>query len=113
MGARVAKFKRKAHGFRRNQDVRENDDGVNAETPKRLKGNFGGEIGSLAELEKRVIGANGAVFGKVAAGLAHHPDRDARCRFTTAGAEEQVLSIERRRGCGHRGPAEENSKSKE
>jgi hypothetical protein len=48
-----------------------------------------------------VIGADGAVFGKVATGLAHHPDGEARYGFAAACAEKEVLSIDRSGSAGH------------
>lgn len=60
-----------------------------------------------------MLGADGAVLGEVAAGLAHHPHGNARRRFSATGAEEQVLSIERQGAVGHLLPEEEDSKSKE
>jgi len=90
--SRVAEFQRKAHGFGRNENVGENDDGVHVEAAEGLKGDFGGEIGGFANLEKSVLGADLAVFGKIAAGLAHHPDRNARDGFSAAGTEEEFLA---------------------
>lgn len=43
-----------------------------------------------------MVGADGAVFGEVAAGLAHHPDGETGSCFAAAGAEEEVFSIERK-----------------
>jgi hypothetical protein len=35
-----------------------------------------------------MICPDGAIFGQIAAGLAHHPDRQTRERFAAASAEE-------------------------
>ena len=77
-----------------------------ASTPsdsKWLQGNFGGEVGSLADFQKWAMGANFAVFGEVAASLAHHPHRDTGKRFSAASAQEKILAIYRLTvdgGCG-------------
>jgi hypothetical protein len=39
-----------------------------------------------------MLGADFAVFGKVAAGLAHHPDGEARNGFAAASAEEELFA---------------------
>src|SRR5208282_354818 len=78
VGAGIAEFELESHGFGGDENVGEDDDGVHAEQAKGLKGDFNGEIGRLTNLQKGVVCANGAVFGEVAAGLAHHPDGKAR-----------------------------------
>lgn len=92
IGAFVFKLESKAHGFGGDEDVREDDDGIDAESAKRLDGDFERQIGGLADLEEGMLGANFAVFGKVAAGLAHHPDGEARNGFAAASAEEEFLA---------------------
>lgn len=104
IGAGVAEFELEAHGFGGDENVRKDDDGVDAEEAKRLQRDFDGEVGRLANFQKRVICADGAVFGEVAAGLPHHPDRKARKSFAAAGTEEEVLAIERHGSRGHLGP---------
>lgn len=86
--AGVAEFERQAHGFGGNQDVGENDDCIDAEEAEGLERDFDGEVGRFADFEERVMGANGAIFGQIAAGLTHHPDGKTRNSFATACAEK-------------------------
>ena len=68
-----------------------------ASTPRRRKGwteTSSGQIGGLADFEEGVLGADFAVFGKVAAGLAHHPDGEARNGFAAASAEEELFAAQ-------------------
>ena len=88
----VLEFEGQAHGLGGDEDVRENDDGVDAEAAKRLDGDFECQIGSLADLEERMLCTDFAVFRKVAAGLAHHPDREARNGLAAASAQEQFFA---------------------
>src|SRR6266849_9744609 len=86
--AGVAEFQLQSHGFSRNQNVRENDDGINAQPAKGLDGNFDGKLGRLANLKECVLGTNFAVFGEIAACLAHHPHGNAGKDLPAAGAKE-------------------------
>ena len=88
IGAGVAEFELEAHGFGGDEDVGEDDDGVDAELAKGLKRDFDGEIGRFADFEEGVICADGAVFGEITASLTHHPHGKARESFATAGAPE-------------------------
>ena len=81
-------MKRQAHDFEREQKVGENDGGIDAEKFSGGDGDFGGERGILANLEQRVLLANGAVFGHVASGLAHEPDGRAVDWLRFTGADE-------------------------
>ena len=86
--AGVAEFQLQAHGFGRNQNVGEHDDGVDAKPAKRLDGNFDGKLRRLANLKECMLCADFAVFRKIPAGLAHYPDGNSRQNFTAAGAKE-------------------------
>ena len=58
------------------QDVGEDDRGVEVEAADRLQSDFGGEVRREAKIEKAAgLGADFAVFRQIAAGLPHHPDR--------------------------------------
>ena len=78
-------MKGQAHDFEREQEIGEDDGGVDAEKFGGGDGDFGGERGLLADFEQRVLLADGAVFRHVASGLAHEPDGSAvdRLRFTS------------------------------
>ncbi len=77
-----------AHRLQRQQDVGEEDGGVDAQDVDRLDGHLGGELGGLAEGEEVHLLADGAVFGEIAAGLAHQPDGAPLGRLPAAGSEK-------------------------
>ena len=72
------------------EDVGEEDRRVDAEH-ERLERDLSGELGRLAELEQRVLLAQRAVLGHVAAGLAHEPDGRRVDGLAAAGAEEAIV----------------------
>lgn len=84
----VLEFEGEAHGFGRNQDIGEDNDGIDAETAEGLKGHFDGQFGSLTYLQKRVLSADFAILGEVAASLAHHPNREAGDRLAATGPQK-------------------------
>jgi hypothetical protein len=94
IGPFVFQFEVETHGLGGDEDVRENDNGVDAQAAERLDGDFQGEIGSLANLQEGVFSPDFAVLRKVSAGLAHHPDGETRDGFAAAGAEEEFFSGE-------------------
>src|SRR6266581_442169 len=59
----------------RQQDVGEQDGGVDGEATDRLERDLGGEVGRVTQLEQRVLLAQRAIFREVTARLAHEPDR--------------------------------------
>src|SRR4029077_1696375 len=82
-------------------NVGEDDDGVHAKPAKGLDGDFDGELRSLANLKECVLCADFAVFGQIAAGLAHHPHGNAGEDFTATSAEEQIFSVDWRSLLAH------------
>jgi hypothetical protein len=82
---------RQPHRLERDQQIGEQDRGVEAETPDRLQRHLGGQRGVLAQLQERHALADLAVLGEVAPRLAHHPQRRLRRRFTTTGPQEQSI----------------------
>ena len=80
--------KGQAHDFEGKQEVGEDDGGVDSEKFCGGDGDLGGERGLLADLEQRVLLADGAVLGHVASGLAHEPDGSAVDGLRLAGANE-------------------------
>src|SRR5690606_40348779 len=51
---------------------------IEIEAPQRLQGHFHGQVRRIAEVEEVTgLGAGFAIFGQVATGLAHDPDRRA------------------------------------
>ena len=48
----IHQFKGETHGLGRNEDIRENNDDIDAEPAKGLEGDFHGEVGSLANLQE-------------------------------------------------------------
>jgi len=95
MWAGIAEFEGQAHSLCGNENVGENDHRIDAKAAEGLERDFGGEIRVLADFEKRMFGTNGAVFGEVAAGLAHHPDGNTWKRFAAAGTEKEFFTAER------------------
>jgi hypothetical protein len=57
-----------------------------------LERNLDGEIGRFANFQEGVLGSNFAVFGKIAACLAHHPNRQARYTFAAAGSQKEFFA---------------------
>src|SRR6266704_433200 len=86
--AGIADFQLKAHRFGWNQNVRENDDGINTKPPKGLDGNFDGKLGRLANLKECMLCADFAVLGEIPARLAHHPHGNSGKDLPAAGAKE-------------------------
>ena len=82
------KMKRQAHHFERQQEVGEDDGGVDAEDFGSGDGDLGGQRGLLADFEQRMLLADRAIFGHVASGLAHEPDGRAVDGLGLAGANE-------------------------
>ena len=97
----IFEFEREAHGFGRDEDVRKDDDGVDVEAAQGLNRNLECQIGSLANIEEGMLCPDFAIFGEVAPGLAHHPDREARNGLATAGTKEEFFTIDRGRLQAH------------
>jgi hypothetical protein len=85
------KMKRQAHDFEREQKVGENDRGIDTEKFSGGDSDFGGERRIFANFEQRVLLANGAIFGHVAAGLAHEPHWSAINGLGLAGTDEDGI----------------------
>ncbi len=84
----VAELELQAHGFSGDEDVRENDDGVDTKPSEGLEGNFNGEIRRFANLEECMLCAKFTIFGEVAPCLSHHPDGESRNGLSAASAKE-------------------------
>ena len=77
--------------MRHDEDVREQDRGVEAEAPDRLQRDLGGAARVVAEIEERAgLGAQLAVFREIAAGLAHEPDRRRPDRLAAEHAQNRL-----------------------
>ena len=83
-------FEGQAHGLERQQQVGKDDGCVDAELFGGGDGDFGGEVGLLADFDQRVVFADVAIFLHVAAGLAQKPDRRAVDGLAQAGAEKRL-----------------------
>ena len=81
-------MKRQPHDFEGQQEIREDDGGVDAEEFRRGDRDFGGDRGLLADLQERILFADRAVLGHVTSGLAHEPDGRAVDGLRFAGANE-------------------------
>jgi hypothetical protein len=65
--------KRQSHNLKREQEVSEDNGGIDAEKVGGSDRNLSGELGFLADFEERMVLANCAVLRHVAPGLAHEP----------------------------------------
>ncbi len=71
------KFKRKAHGFERQQQIGKDDGRIDAQFFSRGNGHFGGKFRLFADLHERVMLADVAILLHVSPSLAQEPDRRA------------------------------------
>jgi hypothetical protein len=79
------------HGFERQQQIREQDCGVDVDPPYGLERHFRGQVRRPADFEQRVALADGAVLGHVSSGLPHEPDGSGVHRLAPAGPQESGL----------------------
>lgn len=79
-----------AEGFRDDEDIAEEDSGVEVEAMDGLEGDLCGEFRGADEFEEGVLLFERAVFGEGAAGLAHEPDGGMIERLSGAGGEETL-----------------------
>ena len=71
------------------ENIGEQDRGVEAETPDRLQGRLRRQGGRIAKIEKCLrAGAQFPVFRQIATRLAHEPDWGPRLAFPSESAEE-------------------------
>ncbi len=89
----VEELELEAHGREGEEEIGEDDGGVDAEALGGGDGDLGGEGGGAADVEQRVMAAHGHVLRHVAAGLAEKPDRGAIDGLTQAGADEAAAGI--------------------
>ena len=82
-------MKADAHALERQQDVGEDDGAVEIEAGKRLERDLDRHLGPAAELDEAQLLAQGTVFGQVASGLAHEPDRCGVDGLAEARVEQQ------------------------
>ena len=76
-------------GLEDQEDVGEQNRGIDAQPLGRGDRHLGRQLGPFAQLEERDLRANGPVFGHVAAGLPHQPDRRDFRRLAPAGFEKR------------------------
>ena len=80
-----------AHRLDRQQQVGEDDGGIDVEDLDRLQRDRRGQIRPLAHLEDAVLGADLAVLLQVPAGLPHEPHRPHIGRPAAAGIEKSAV----------------------
>ena len=85
----LGKFELKPQRLEDQQDVGEQNRGVDAQHFGGGDGHFRGQVGPFAQLEERNFRANGPILGHVPAGLPHQPDRRDVRRLAPAGLEKQ------------------------
>ena len=88
----LGEFEVEAQRLEDQQDVGEEDRGVDAQPLGGGDGDLGGQVGVLAELEERDLRPDLAVFGHVPARLPHQPDRRDVGRLAAAGLEEGTVA---------------------
>ena len=70
---------RLAQGIGDDEDVGKKDRGIELEPPQRLQRYFGSQFGRIAKIEKAAgLFPHRTIFGQIAAGLPHDPDRRTR-----------------------------------
>src|SRR5450755_651634 len=67
----------KSHDFQWKKKIGEDDGRIDFENLRRFDGDLSGDLGLFADLNQRILFADGAVLRHVAASLAHEPDRSA------------------------------------
>ena len=80
-----------SEGLRDDEDVGEDDGGVEGEPADGLQRDLGGELGRAADLEELVLLAELAELGEVAAGLPHHPHRRPLHGLAAGRPKEEVV----------------------
>ena len=88
----LAELDRLAHGIRNDQDIGEQDGGVEAEAAYRLQRRLDRELRRVAEFEEAWRPRpQCAVFRQIPACLAHQPDRDAIDRLAQQGPDQRLF----------------------
>ncbi len=82
-----------AHRFERQQQVREENGGVDFDPPDGLKRDFSREIGRAAQIEKRVTFPQRAVLAHVPPGLSHEPYRSRVNWLAPAGLQKTTARV--------------------
>ena len=89
------------HGLWQQQDIGEQDCRIKPVAADRLQRNLGCQIGIVAQFQEITgLRAGGAVFGQIAAGLPHHPDRRGGQLFTAQGAQDRLFGRHTAFSCG-------------
>ena len=86
-----------AHGGEGEEEVGEDDGGVDAEAFGGGDGDFGGDGGGAADVEEGVVLADGHVLRHVATGLTEEPDGSAVYGLAEAGTDEAARGGWKRR----------------
>ena len=104
--ALLAKTVSLSEGFGHDQDVGEENGGIDGKPPQRLKRNLGGQSGRAHHFEKSVLGLELAIFRQVAPGLAHDPDRRAVNLPAGTGGEKSFAGSHGKAFIGRPSPGE-------
>src|SRR5690606_24301197 len=81
-------------GMGDDENVGKQDGCIKAKPADRLKRHFDSQIGRIAEVEKAPgLFPRLAIFGKIASGLAHHPDGRWEDRFTVDHSQDFALHV--------------------
>ena len=80
------------HGIRNGQDVGEQDRRIQRIALERLQRHLAGQIGVAAQIHETAgLGSGLTILGKVAASLAHHPDRRAIHRLASQRPQQAIV----------------------
>ena len=80
------------HAEHRRHDVREHHGRIDIVAAHGLQRHLGAQLGRVGDIEERVFLADGAIFGKRAARLAHEPHRGPLDFLAPRGAHEERLA---------------------
>ena len=89
-----------AHGGEGQEEVGEDDGGVDVEALGGGDGDFSGDVGRPADVEQGVMLAHGHVLGHIAAGLAEEPNGGAIDGLAETGANEAAAAFGMKGGAG-------------
>ena len=79
------------HRFQGQQDIRKNDGRIQVKAFDGLERHLRGQVRGLTDVENTVLRPNPLIFGHVATGLSHKPDRRSINGFPAAGFQKPII----------------------
>jgi hypothetical protein len=80
------------HRVEHDQDIREQDRGIEVESVDRLPGDLGAEVGRFTQFLKRHLGPDLPILGEIAPGLTHDPDWGSSWSRSATSLQERLVS---------------------